>query len=171
MAGVESRAEEFKNVAREMAATQQQALLDMANQAAANAAAAGGKGRQERVTAIEDGTGTASAVRVNGDNNLGVESRYGRVSVTTGGTDVGTTSTSILAAATGRLGLTLQNLDGSSAIHFRLGGGTCTLTDDLRLGPYESYSLPPGVAFEGAVTAIATPATARMAWVEYKVST
>jgi hypothetical protein len=171
MAGVESQADEFKRTVREMEQAQREEGMALLQQAIQEQAAAGGKARQERVTAIEDGTGSAVAARVSGDNNLGVESRYGRVTVATGAVDVGTSSTSVVTSTAGRLGLTLQNLDDVNAVHFRLGGGTATVADDLRLGPHESYSLPPGVAFEGAVTAIADPEGARLAWVEYKVAT
>ena len=33
-----------------------------------------------RVMSLEDGTGSAASARVNGDNNLGTEARYGRTS-------------------------------------------------------------------------------------------
>lgn len=120
-----------------------------------------------RVVSLEDGTGNALSARVNADNNLGAEARYGRTTVYADNGTTQATSQVLIAARTGRLTLTLQNLDDTGAVHFLVGGGTAT-TEDLMLGPGQMYSLPPGVAFEGAVSFIsAGPGGETVSWVEY----
>ena len=120
----------------------------------------------ERVVALEDGTGSATSARVNADNNLGTEARFGRTSVTHDSEMVGTTSTACLVATPGRLTFTIQNLDDTIPIHFHLGTGAAT-TDDPRLDPGQFYSPPSGVAFEGPMSAITPTGTAKLAIVQF----
>jgi hypothetical protein len=124
------------------------------------------RGEKNRVVSIEDGTGNALSTRVNADNNLGTEARFGRTSVVTGDATVTTSSVAIISQRAGRLTLTIQNLDDLIAIYFHLGSGIAT-TNDLRLDPGQMYSLPPGVAFEGPVSFVTPSGSAPLAYVEY----
>jgi hypothetical protein len=119
-----------------------------------------------RVVALEDGTGNALAARVNADNNVGTEARFGRTSVVSGSDTADTTSQVFISERAGRLTFTLQNLDDATPVHFRMGTGSAT-TGDLRLDPGQSYSPPPGIAFEGPVSCVTGVGSAVCSWVEY----
>lgn len=119
-----------------------------------------------RVVSLEDGTGNALSARVNADNNLGTEARFGRTSTVMGDDTVTTTSQELIAIRAGRLTFTIQNLDDAIAIYFHVGSGIAT-TSSLRLGPGQMYSPPPGVAFEGPLSFITAAGSAQLAWVEY----
>jgi hypothetical protein len=67
----------------------------------------------------------------------------------------GTTSAEMAAADATRSQIVLQNLDGANSIHINLGEDAAT-TDDLRIPPGGSFSFPVGMAYQGAIQAIAT---------------
>ena len=122
----------------------------------------------DRVVSLEDGTGEARAARVTTDNNLGAEARYGRTEVETETETVGTSSVEVLGADDTRLQFTLQNLSDTDFVHVRLGPSTtAATTNDLRIDPGQMYSLPPGVAYTGAVQAIATAANTKLVVVRF----
>ncbi len=102
---------------------------------------------------IFDGQQPNNAVRVSGEGALLTEMTQVPGSVTTTTDMLGTTSEELLAENAQRLQFQLQNLDATKSIHILLGAGTAT-TGDLRIGPGQMYSLPPGVVFTGAIQAI-----------------
>lgn len=121
-----------------------------------------------RLVALEDGTGSAYGARVSGDNNLGVEARHGRNSTATTTTNVGTTSTEVVGTTAGRIQATIQNTHDANDLFLRF--GTDVATDaDLRLGPGEMYSFPPGAAYEGPIQARGSAAATGIVVIEYKL--
>lgn len=127
-----------------------------------------GQGQNANVS-IEDGTGGAYGARVNGENNMGVEARHGRTDIAKTFVQVGTTSQQVVAAEDKRLQVTLQNLHDVNSLFLNL-GSAATANQDLKLPPGAMYSLPPGVAFTGAIHAVASAADTGVVVVEYKVA-
>lgn len=124
--------------------------------------------RDSRVVALEDGSGGGYGVRVNGENNLGAETRYGRNDPVTTYATVGIAPATLVGFTAKRLQVTVQNLHDANALYIRL-GGVPTAGQDLMLPPGATYSLPPGVAFEGSIGAVASGANTGVVVVEYKV--
>lgn len=119
-------------------------------------------GRDGRVVALEDGTGGAYGARVTDGNNLGVEPiPPSKAPAFTSGT-VGTTSAELLAEDAGRITFQVMNLDAAQSVHLSLGADAAT-TDHLRVDPGQTWTLPGGVRFTGAVQAIATAADVKVA--------
>jgi hypothetical protein len=154
--------------AEEAARQEQMAWLQVALTSADGKSPFGAPTSPDRVVSLEDGTGEARAARVSTDNNLGAEARYGRTEVETETETVGTSSVEVLGADDARLQFTLQNLSDTDFVHVRLGPSTtAATTNDLRIDPGQMYSLPPGVAYTGAVQAIATAANTKLVVVRY----
>jgi hypothetical protein len=125
-------------------------------------------GGDGRVVSLEDGTGAAFGARVNDENNIGVEARYGRNAIVTTYTTVGTTAAVLVSATDKRLQVTIQNLHDVNLLFINL-GGTPVVGQDLMLPPGGMFSLPPGVAYEGAISGIASAADTDVVVVEYRV--
>ena len=121
-----------------------------------------------QATALLDGTGSAFGVRVNGENNMGVEGRYGRSTPTRTFVTVGIAAVQLVEATDKRLQVTVQNLDDANTLFISL-GGTPVANQDLMLPPGAMYSLPPGVAYAGAISGVASAADTGVVVVEYTV--
>ena len=170
-------ADALRQAGFELSQQRQQELMDLLSRTAASRGAKGildgapfpAERSPDRVVSLESGTGESLAAKVTRDNNLGAEARYGRTTVTTATETVGTSSVEVLAADDARLQFTLQNLSDTDFIHVRLGpNSAAATTNDLRIDPGQMYSLPPGVAYTGAVQAIATAANTKLVVVQYK---
>ena len=80
---------------------------------------------------------------------------------------VGTTSATLIGSNSSRRALQIQNLDATDDVHIRFGTAAAT-TDDIRIGPGETYELPAACAFTGAVTAIASAGTPNVIAIQYE---
>ena len=131
---------------------------------------AAGKGSFEpgRIVSLEDGTGTGYSARVTDANDLGAEARYGEAPVTTHHVVVDeTVATQILPATSRRRQFQILNLDATASVRILLGGTSPSATDDWRLGPGETYQLPPGISFGGTVYGLADTNDAKVVAIEF----
>jgi hypothetical protein len=112
--------------------------------------------------AIFDGAKPNNPVQVSNEGRLATDGKaevtLGEAAATTdSGNLLGTSSTELLAEDADRYQVLFQNLDSTNSVHLHFGDDDAT-TDDLRVGPGASFTFPPGIAYKGALRAIASAA-------------
>lgn len=74
--------------------------------------------------------------------------------------------TTLVAANSARTQIQIQNLDASENIYIRLKDEAASTTD-LRIGPGETYSFPPGAVYTGVIRATTDSGSATAVVVEF----
>lgn len=131
------------------------------------------------VVSIETGSGEGFTAQVNAEGRMlsdveemqrivePVTTRPEIMNVATTTPSVTTSSSEVVASRTNRRWLEIQNL-GDFAVHFVLASSaTAATTSHRRLNPGEVFSWRDGVAYQGAVQAIASGGPSQLAVMEF----